>query len=290
MTHQRIVATAAATLLLAAACSDKTVIARNDSLQTELNEQQQLATKLSSQKDSLTRIVVDADAFLGKMDSVITSGKREVGSGGSGKRKNVENEPLVSQVKARKEMMSRVNALVMRAKETASQLASLEKANSELGTRNAAQAQKIAEDAQLIADLGATIERQRQEITALGVRLDSLGKTAYKAYYVIGTEKELQEKGIVVKEGGANLLFIHPGRTLVPSRALDPKAFVAIDQRDMKTIPVPDSTRRYRIVSRQSLDATDVPWHDATSFKGDLKITKPDEFWATSRYLILVEM
>ena len=92
MTHQRIVSTAA-TLLLAAACSDKIAIARNDSLQTELNEQQQLATKLSSQKDSLTRIVVDADAFLGKMDSAITSGKKEVGSG---KRKNIENEPLVS--------------------------------------------------------------------------------------------------------------------------------------------------------------------------------------------------
>jgi len=38
-----------------------------------------------------------------------------------------------------------------------------------------------------------------------------------------------------------------------------------------------------------ALDDADVSWRDATSFKGNLKITKPDEFWAPSRYLILLK-
>jgi len=106
----------------------------------------------------------------------------------------------------------------------------------------------------------------------------------------IGTEKELMARGLVVKEGGANLLIARPGRTLVPARTLDAAAFTAIDQREVKEIEVPDSTRRYRVISRQSLDAAEVADRKGTEFRGDLKITKPEEFWASSRYLIVVKL
>ncbi len=280
-----------------AAC-DKTAAARGDSLQTALSDQSRLASQLQAQKDSLTRVVVDADAFISQMDSAVSTVR------GMPKSKRKASDPLADQLQARKEVQERVMALVTRAKSTANQLATLQKkqadldsANTTLKEANAAQATKIEEDAQLIADLGATIERQRGEITTLGLRIDSLGvemKTLgtrhYKAYYVIGTEKELMEKGVIAKEGGANLLVVHPGKTLVPSRVLNPDAFTAIDQRETQTIAMPDTGSRYRIVSRQSLDAADVEWRDQTSFKGNLKIAKPDEFWAPSRFLILVKM
>jgi len=125
---------------------------------------------------------------------------------------------------------------------------------------------------------------------SLGAEMKTLGTRAYKAYYVIGTEKELRDKGVIAKEGGANLLFFRAGRTMVPSRVLNPDAFTAIDQREVKMIPIPDTTAKYRIVSRQSLDDADVLWRDAASFKGNLNITKPDEFWAPSKFLIIVKM
>jgi hypothetical protein len=282
----------------AATACGKSAAAHSDSLSTALSEQQRLSNQLNSQKDSLTRVVLDADAFLGQMDSAITTVK------GLPRNKRKASDPLADQLQARKDMMERVNALVTRAKQTATQLAELQKkqaesetANGELRAKNAAQATKIEEDAQLIAELGATIERQRQEIASLSARIDSLGlemKTVatrhYKAYYVIGTEKELMDKGVIAKEGGTRLIFVRTGRTLVPSRVLNPTAFTAIDQRENKVIAVPDTSRRYRIVSRQSLDAADVPWRDATSFKGNLKIVNPDEFWAPSRFLILVKL
>lgn len=288
----------AALLVAGVACKDRAAIARGDSLQTALTEQQQLANQLQSQKDSLTRVVVDADAFLGQMDSAIKTVR-----GLPRSRRAASESPLADQVAARKEMMERVNALVDRAKATAAQLAELQKKQADLETENAqmreqaaAQAVKIAEDAQLVADLGATIERQRTQIVTLEARIDSLdaeirelGARHFRAYYIIGTEKELTEKGVVVKEGGANLLLVRAGRTLQPARVLNAEVFTAIDQRETKVIPVPDTTKRYRVVSRQSLDDADVTARDGTSFKGDLKITKPDEFWAPSRFLILVK-
>lgn len=288
----------AALLFSLAACKDKAAIARGDTLQTQLTDQQKLAAQLASQKDSLTRVVLDEDAFISQMDSAIKTVK------GVPVKQRKGSDPLADQVQARKDMQDRVKSLVARTKQTAILLAEANKkatetegANSQLREQNASQAAKVEEDAQLIADLGTTIERQRGEIAGLGARIDSLGtelKTVgtrlYKAYYVIGTEKELIDKGVVTKEGGANLLIARPGKTLVPSRVLNPDVFTAIDQRETQMITVPDTTARYRIVSRQSLDAAEAPWRDATSFKGNLKIAKPDEFWAPSKFLILVRM
>jgi hypothetical protein len=278
------------------ACKDKAAVARVDTLQTQLTEAQRLSAQLSSQKDSLTRVVLDADDFIGKMDSAISTVK------GLPRNKRKASDPLADQIQARKDMQDRVKALVARAKETATQLAEAQRreaeaqqANARLREENAAQAAKIADDADLIADLGAAIERQRAEIATLGARIDSLntevrtlGARHYKAYYVIGSEKELIAKGLVVKEGGANLIIVRAGRTLVPARVLNPDAFTAIDQRETKEIQVPDTTRRYRIVSRQSLDAAEVQAREGNTFKGNLKIAKADQFWAPSRFLILL--
>jgi hypothetical protein len=282
---------ATALLGTVAACTDHAAIARSDSLATKLSEQQQLSDRLASQKDSLMRVVVDADAFIGQMDSAIST-VRGLPRG----KKPLVTDPIAAQLQARKDVQDRVNALVGRAKQTSAQLVELQKKQEVTDSINVAQATKIMEDAQLIADLGATIERQRTEIAALGARLDSLGTEVrtvsarhYRAYYVVGTEKELRNKGVVVKEGGANLLFGRVGRTLVPARVLDTAAFTPIDQRAMKDIELPDSTSRYRIVSRQTLDDAEVDAREGNTFKGHLKITDPDEFWAASRFLILVK-
>jgi hypothetical protein len=280
-----------------ASCDKMSVAKRTDSLTTALSEQTLLGNQLQVQKDSLTRIVLDADAFLGQMDSAV----RTVRGLPRTKRAATES-PLADQVVARRDMMERVQALVARAKSTAAQLSELQKKEIALQTENAqlreaaqAQANKVAEDAQMVADLGATIERQRLQIASLEARIDSLGTEMgtlgtrhFKAYYVVGTEKELIEKGVIVKEGGANLLFVRAGRTLQPARVLNADLFTAIDQRETRTIPMPDSTKTYRVISRQSLDDAEVAAREGTAFKGNLNITKPDEFWAPSRFLILV--
>jgi len=289
-----------ATAALAAGCSNGRATARADSLQVLASQQGTLAKQLSAQKDSLTQVVLDADQFITKIDSQISTVK---GLPKGQKREGVES-PIQDQLIRRKEMMARVNALVVRAKQTASLLAEARKheaalrgENDQLKGENAQLREQIDRDQKMIADLGETIQRQTATIASLETRVDSLNTEMKslatvnnRAFYIVGTENELVQKGVIVREGGANLLLAHPGRTLQPARTLNPELFTAIDTREVKEIQLPDSTKRYQVVSRQSLDDCDVKDRDKATFKGGvLHIADAGKFWSPSRYLILVQ-
>jgi hypothetical protein len=53
-------------------------------------------------------------------------------------------------------------------------------------------------------------------------------------------------------------------------------------------IAMPDSTHRYKVVSRQSLDYATVDARDKDTFKGNLRIAEPSRFWGPSRFLVIV--
>ena len=283
---------AAATVALLAACGPSKEHARADSAQAAMaNDQAKLATQLAAQKDSLTRIVLEADDFIMRIDSTVSQVK-----GLPKGKKGEQLDPLQQQIQNRKEVMARVDALVARARATAAQLAKSQKENKALNAQ-------VESDQQMIAQLNETIQRKSAEIDTLSVRVDSLnGVTRLlgdsittlaslhnKAFYVIGREDELLKKGVIVREGGANLLVAHPGRTLQIARKIDPSVFKQIDQRAVHEIEVPDTARRYKVVSRQSLDNAEVAQRENMTFKGNLKIAQPDRFWAPSRFLVIVE-
>jgi len=158
-------------------------------------------------------------------------------------------------------------------------------------------------DALRIVELSASIEKQAQMIAQLETRVDGLNHeladareavknattVAARAYYVIGSEDELIKKGVIVKEGGTNLLVRRVGRTLVPARELNKEAFTPIDTREIHEIAVPDTARRYQIVSRQSLDDAKVGAREGAFFRGRLEIPESDKFWSASKYLIIVQ-
>jgi len=273
---------------------------RADSAQVLVVRQVQLMHQLSSQRDSVSRVLGEADVFIGQIDSSIS---RVKGLPGASRAAHAAEGPIEEQVRQRKDMLRRVNALVARARETARQVAELKDQQKQLLTENgslkdslSADAIRLAADAQAIAELQGNIEQQAQQITMMQARLDDFDKqlaaakeAASRAYYVIGTEDELIKKGVIVKEGGANLLIKRVGRTLVPARELDASAFKSIDTREVHAIDLPDSTKRYQIVSRQSLDDVKVSERDGTSFRGPLEIADAEKFWAPSRYLIIVQ-
>ncbi len=284
---------AAAGALSLVACGPSKDRLRADSIATaSASEQGRLQKQLAAQKDSLTRVVLQADDFIMHIDSSVS---RVVGRP-KGKKKDAKLDPLAQQLQNRKAVMERVDALVARARETAKQLAAANKENAELRSQ-------LATDEAMINDLNATIQRQTATINALSQRVDSLngvtremGATIAsleamhnKAFYVIGREDDLLQHGVIVHEGGANLLIAHPGRTIQISRNADASAFTAVDQRQANVIEMPDPNRRYRIVSRQSLDYATVENRDNETFTGNLKITQPARFWAPSRFLVVVE-
>jgi hypothetical protein len=279
-------------LPLALACNSAKEKARADTAQALAAQQKVLMAKLEAQKDSLSQVVGDADSFIAKIDSQVSKVK-----GLPKSKKNRKSEsPIQDQLQARKDMLKRVSALVERAQQTAKELADARKHEEELRGENAKLQAQVDADALRIAELTSQIEQQAQSIAMMQAKVDTLDvlvndlrATQSKAYYVIGDEGDLIKKGIVVKEGGANLLIARIGRTLVPARTLDRDMFKSIDVRETHEITVPDSTRRYQIVSRQSLDDADAPERDGASFRGNLKIKDSDKFWAPSKYLIIVQ-
>jgi flagellar biosynthesis chaperone FliJ len=174
---------------------------------------------------------------------------------------------------------------------------------------DSSQVAQIRDYEQAMSDLRATVDRQRQEIAMLGQRVDSVvrinvelaarndtiteQKNALAAhedsvFVAIGTEKDLMDRGVIRKEGGNRLLF-GVGRTLVPGRSLDPTAFKAMSKSHDTTIDLPKADKTYRLVSRQSLVYADPPNPKDANVRGSLKIADPNAFWASSKYLILVQ-
>jgi regulator of replication initiation timing len=293
MSRLQLFALVAITSVVTGGC-DNGRAAREDSLRVVQTQQLQLMTQLSAQKDSLTKVILDADDFIAKVDSKISSVKGVRGKSVKA-RKDLES-PIQQQIQNRKEMMARVDALVKRAKETADQLAAAKEREAELKgenvrlqSENDSLRSQLDENQKMIWQFSETIERQGQTIANLETEIKTVGARLYTAYYIIGTEKELLAKGVVVREGGANLIFKRIGRTLQQARKLDPDLFKQIDQRETQVIAVPDSTKRYRLVSRQNLDHAEVQDRDGTTFSGNLKITDINGFWGPTRYLILAE-
>ena len=152
----------------------------------------------------------------------------------------------------------------------------------------------------------AMITQQKQQIVVLAGRVDTLTQesavlTTEKAavkdtlthvidsnnvvYYAVGTKDELVKRGILVSEGSKFLVF--GAKTLEPARELKPELFQRLDRRRDTVLTVPEPTKEYKIVTRQSptyLSTNVVP---NGKLKGDLHVASP-AFWDAGKYLILV--
>lgn len=125
-----------------------------------------------------------------------------------------------------------------------------------------------------------------KEIDAMSLANESLSQSLSwyddelnAVYYTEGSSKELKRQGIVDKKG--DLLGI--GGTKVLNSDLEPTNFTRIDMRETKVIPV--NAKKAKLITG----------HEAGSYEfvkeGDqiasLNITDPNEFWKSSKYLVL---
>jgi len=141
-----------------------------------------------------------------------------------------------------------------------------------------------------IAGLTERVTGLETENVALRDTVMNLATRQNTAYYIVGTRDELLERGIIVKEGGARVLFIFgkAGETLQPARDLDPGQFIPINLRQVTEIPLPDSTAEYVIASRQDLDYLEQPPEGKGRVRGSVRIGQPEQFWLPSKFLIVV--
>ena len=114
---------------------------------------------------------------------------------------------------------------------------------------------------------------------------DSMVAEENTVYYVADTREALAKRHIIESVGG----FLGIGRTSVPAHNLDLTAFTPIDLRRVSEIELPRQGRRYRVITPQNLAALDTPPDGKGRLTGALKIRDAQQFWARSKFLIMVE-
>jgi len=259
------------------------VQARLDSLNTVAQQRERMVQELADQ----SRFLSEISAELAKMRAPI-------------KQLRVSREsPLRA---SRDSLIQRVRLITEKVNESDAKLKASEQRIRELTTLSDSLRTTLGETVTnyqtVIASQKETIDQLTEQINqfsadkvALVDSVNQLQEKLNTVYYVIGTKDDLLKSGIIVKEGGSRFLFVlwKSGQTLQPARELDPAAFHAIDKTKVTEIPFPDD-KPYRIASRQDVRGLAAPPGEHGEIAGDrLKIADPDEFWKTSKFLILVE-
>src|SRR5882757_4459794 len=204
-----------------------------------------------------------------------------------------ENTRLVSEISRE---LARVNVPARALKESEQRIKDLTSLSDSLRNELASTMQNlqgvIDNQKETIDALTLQVETLTAENSALRDTLENMSTISNTVYYVVGTKDELEQKGIIQEEGGARFLFVlwKSGKTLVPARNLDPGVFTVADRRHFTELPLPESDKEYRIVSRQDTSALETPPdHDGKISGRAVKIADPAKFWANSKYLIIVE-
>jgi predicted nucleic acid-binding Zn-ribbon protein len=273
--------------------------------QAELSRALAEARAAEAQKDSLLTEVLETTQFVSDLNSELAKAKNvAVTSDGA-------DPGLPGAIKDREERkatLARIQQVIARLNESEAKLTAAETRAKTARLRNARLLSQIATYKKTIEDLKTAAEQQRAEIAdqrsqiaLLAGQVDTLGKErnslrgsvasliTYKntVYYAVGTKDELLKNGVVTKEGSKFLVF--GGTRLEPARNLNPAAFTAIDKTQTLSIALPRIDKKYKIVSRQSPEFLSGDVTHKGEVKGVVEIEAPEEFWSTSKYLILVQ-
>lgn len=177
----------------------------------------------------------------------------------------------------------------------------IEKMRKNASARDAANKEKISEMEKAIANMELMIAEKDTEIASLKEQLTSTNASLAsmiqmyqdkeqlattqraelnKAYYCVGTAKELKENGVVTREGG----FAGMGRTTtLNTQGMNMEYFKQVDITQMLEIPV--NAKKAKLITS----------HPAGSYKMDavegktekLVISDPNAFWSVSKYLVI---
>lgn len=138
----------------------------------------------------------------------------------------------------------------------------------------------LAERDFAIADLNKRVDTLSLDLNAKNEMLVSKENDLNRAFVAVGKYDELKEKGVIVKEGG----FLGLGTTKEIANNLPKNEFNTIDIRSLNSLPI------------QSKNAELITKHPEGSYQlvkseegeiVELAIINPDEFWKTSRYLVV---
>jgi DNA repair exonuclease SbcCD ATPase subunit len=160
----------------------------------------------------------------------------------------------------------------------------------------------IAEMQRVIERLTAQVDAKDKELNEMKSQLDKLKvdfdalasnlkvkeeesnqKTAElnTAYYLLGTSKELKEKGVIAKKGG----FIGIGKSTTLQNGLRKDMFKQIDITQVLSIPL--NCKTAKVLSNHPEISYKIVGDEKAKTAEKIEITNAKEFWSSSKYLVV---
>lgn len=265
-------------------------------------------SRINEQKDSLvsdvlaaTQMVTEINADLARVEglgvSPVAAGERPA-TGRAEDRAVLLGKvrEVISRLEAAnqqiEEQKQRIGSMTAERRRLVAQLESFQGTIEELRATALHQESLITQQREEIRTLAGRVDTLSEETSRLATEraalTDTLGRVTDEAnivYYAVGTENELVERGVLVKEGSKFLIF--GSKTLQPARQLQPEVFQRLDRRTDTVLTVPEPTREYRIVTRQDPQFLASTVMSNGKVKGDLHVSSP-RFWEGGKFLILV--
>jgi len=273
-------------VILLASCEKKLEEPIQDTPQ-QLQIKKELSS-VSGVRDSLLQVVAESAKLINEVDAELARiNEVPAGTLSPGTKQSVKERLFVLDVKIAKNK-KQMSALQQKIKKMTGE-------NHELNAQ-------IATLTQIVEEHQKTVESQQGRIADLELQLGVLAEDKKRisdslseertvrteiendknvAYVIIGTIDELEEKGIIRKEG--KTLFF--GGRWVPVPTADLNLFTKIDIRKKQGIELPAGMILEKVVSSHNpkfLEADQV-----SAGPSMLNITKPEQFWKTDRQLII---
>ncbi|MDX2128402.1 MAG: hypothetical protein SFU91_05130 [Chloroherpetonaceae bacterium] len=154
----------------------------------------------------------------------------------------------------------------------------------------------------LVSNLQSTIVQKEQEITQLKTEVERLNvevknltvkvtekesviqqqeSELRKGYYIVSTEEQLKEKGVIKKQGG----FLGIGRATVTGSDFDVTHFTRIDILSFTELKVSAAKEDVKVLTNHETASYEII--EAADKTSTLKIKNPTRFWEKSKFLII---
>lgn len=131
-----------------------------------------------------------------------------------------------------------------------------------------------------IAELNTRVDTLSASKKKLEENVDSKTKELNTGYFIVGQQKELEEKGVIDRKGG----FIGIGKTSTVNANVDLNAFTKVDIRTFEGMEI--NHKNVKVLSSHPTDSYRLVIDDKKVCK-NIEILDAKKFWQSSKYLVI---
>ncbi|HEV8537782.1 MAG TPA: hypothetical protein VGR15_02565 [Bacteroidota bacterium] len=279
--------TAALCMLIWAGCNNGELEQQNADLQNKNNQLTQDMAMRDQYVDSVTQAITDVYNSLESVRLKEGTVLRET--------TEMEAKKRLTSQEVRQKLLEQVSLIDSTLKQDRHRIADLQSKLQSSKSQYAGLKNMVASLKQTIEAREATIAQLEEKITGLIAEVntktqiinqrDSLIAQQHgeinRAYYIVGKRRELEDKGIIRKQGG--FLWGLLGSTTVLSNGFDANSFNAIDKFRTTTIDVEGTIDEIIPKRNETFYTATAPGKNQTT----LSIAEPNSFWQ-DKYLVII--